>query len=131
MLLLFGNLFALFVAECGGDTVGIGFVWASLKQLILPHNALEHLDESLELAPWLQILDLSHNMITSAKEISCLSNLKYVNLGYNKLEEVPVFNKTALHLLQVLVLKNNYIENLIGESISTPDHSDTSVMTHH
>ncbi|XP_020279249.1 serine/threonine-protein kinase 11-interacting protein isoform X2 [Pseudomyrmex gracilis] len=122
------------LAECGGDTVGIGFVWASLKQLILPHNALEHLDESLELAPWLQILDLSHNMITSAKEISCLSNLKYVNLGYNKLEEVPVFNKTALHLLQVLVLKNNYIENLIGleglECLTELDLSYNCLMEH-
>jgi len=72
------------------------------------------LDASLELAPWLQILDLNHNMITSAKEISCLSALKYVNLGYNKLEEVPTFNKLALHSLQILVLKNNYIDNLNG-----------------
>lgn len=124
---MFDTLIALFVAECGGDTVGIGFVWASLKHLILPHNALEHLDESLELAPWLQILDLSHNMIASAKEISCFSNLKYVNLGYNKLENVPVFNKTTLHSLQVLVLKNNYIDNLTGE----PALLTLSVMTHH
>ncbi|XP_072763614.1 serine/threonine-protein kinase 11-interacting protein isoform X2 [Anoplolepis gracilipes] len=101
------------LAACGGDA-GIGFVWASLRHLILPHNALKCLDESLELAPWLQILDLNHNIITNAKEISCLSDLKYVNLGYNKLEEVPVFNKAALHSLQILVLKNNYIDNLNG-----------------
>ncbi|XP_071648462.1 serine/threonine-protein kinase 11-interacting protein isoform X2 [Temnothorax longispinosus] len=101
------------LAACGGD-VGVGFVWASLKHLVLPHNALKCLDESLELTPWLQILDLSHNMITNAKEISCLSNLRYVNLGYNKLEQVPTFNKAVLHSLQVLVLKNNYIDNLNG-----------------
>ncbi|XP_011874487.1 PREDICTED: serine/threonine-protein kinase 11-interacting protein isoform X2 [Vollenhovia emeryi] len=99
------------LAACGGDA-GVGFVWASLKHLVLPHNALQCLDESLELAPWLQILDLSHNMITNAKEISCLSNLRYVNLGYNKLEHIPTFNKAVLHSLQVLVLKNNYIDNL-------------------
>lgn len=103
----------LFTAACGGDA-GVGFVWASLRHLVLPHNALGCLDESLELAPWLQLLDLSHNMITTAKEISCLLNLRYVNLGYNKLEQVPTFNKAVLHSLQTLVLKNNYIDNLIG-----------------
>lgn len=107
------SLFFLFTALCGGDA-GIGFVWPSLVYLALPHNALECLDESLELTPWLQTLDLSHNMITSAKEILCLSNLKYLNLGYNKLEKVPVFNKAVLHLLQILVLKSNHIDSLNG-----------------
>ncbi|KAL0117693.1 hypothetical protein PUN28_008833 [Cardiocondyla obscurior] len=101
------------LAACGGDA-GVGFIWASLKHLVLPHNALKCLDESLELVPWLEILDLSHNLITNAKEISCLSNLRYVNLGYNQLEQVPVFNKAVLHSLQMLVLKNNYIDNLSG-----------------
>ncbi|XP_077279584.1 serine/threonine-protein kinase 11-interacting protein isoform X2 [Temnothorax americanus] len=103
----------LYIPACGGDA-GVGFVWASLKHLVLPHNALKCLDDALELTPWLQRLDLSHNMITNAKEISCLSNLRYVNLGYNKLEQVPTFNKAVLHSLQVLVLKNNYIDTLNG-----------------
>ncbi|XP_050461636.1 serine/threonine-protein kinase 11-interacting protein isoform X1 [Cataglyphis hispanica] len=121
------------LAACGGDD-GIGFVWASLRHLVLSHNALECLDESLELAPLLQILDLNHNMITSAKEISCLSDLKYVNLGYNKLEEVPIFNKAALHSLQILVLKNNYIDNLNGlqglECLTELDLSFNCLMEH-
>ncbi|XP_018393306.1 PREDICTED: serine/threonine-protein kinase 11-interacting protein isoform X1 [Cyphomyrmex costatus] len=121
------------LAECGGDA-GVGFVWASLRHLVLPHNALKYLDKSLELAPWLQILDLSHNMITNAKELSCLSNLRYVNLGYNKLEEIPIFNKTVLHSLQVLVLKNNYIENLNGleglECLTELDLSFNCLMEH-
>ncbi|XP_018055084.1 PREDICTED: serine/threonine-protein kinase 11-interacting protein isoform X2 [Atta colombica] len=121
------------LAECGGDA-GIGFVWASLRHLMLPHNALKCLDESLELAPWLQILDLSHNMIIDAKEISYLSNLRYVNLGYNKLEQIPIFNKTVLHSLQVLVLKNNYIENLSGlqglECLTELDLSFNCLMEH-
>ncbi|EGI70964.1 PREDICTED: serine/threonine-protein kinase 11-interacting protein isoform X1 [Acromyrmex echinatior] len=121
------------LAECGGDA-GVGFVWASLRHLVLPHNALKCLDESLELAPWLQILDLSHNMIIDAKEISYLSNLRYVNLGYNKLEQIPIFNKTVLHSLQVLVLKNNYIENLSGlqglECLTELDLSFNCLMEH-
>ncbi|XP_012234632.1 serine/threonine-protein kinase 11-interacting protein isoform X2 [Linepithema humile] len=121
------------LATCGGDT-DVGFVWTSLKHLVLPHNALEHLDKSLELAPWLQILDLSHNIITNAKEISCLSNLKHVNLSYNKLEQVSIFNKTVSHSLQVLVLKNNYIDSLNGlqglESLTELDLSYNCLMEH-
>lgn len=121
------------LAACGGDA-GIGFVWGSLKHLALSHNALERLDTSLELAPWLQIIDLSHNFITSAEELSCLPNLKYVNLGYNKLETVPTFSKAASHHLQVLILKNNYIENLNGlqnlESLTKLDLSYNCLMEH-
>ncbi|KZC15076.1 Serine/threonine-protein kinase 11-interacting protein, partial [Dufourea novaeangliae] len=119
--------------SCGGDA-GIGFLWSSLKHLALPHNALERLDASLELAPWLQIIDLSHNLITSADELSCLPNLKYVNLGYNKLDTIPVFNKAASHSLQVLVLKSNYIENLSGlqnlEYLQELDLSFNCLMEH-
>lgn len=121
------------LANCGGDT-GIGFVWSSLKHLALPHNALEKLDTSLELVPWLQVIDLSHNLITSADELSCLPNLKHINLGYNKLERVPTFNEAASRLLQVLVLKNNYIENLDGmqnlECLMELDLSYNCLMEH-
>ncbi|KOX68934.1 Serine/threonine-protein kinase 11-interacting protein [Melipona quadrifasciata] len=121
------------LANCGGDT-GIGFVWSSLKHLALPHNALEKLDTSLELVPWLQVIDLSHNLITSADELSCLPNLKHINLGYNKLERVPTFNEAASRLLQVLVLKNNYIENLDGmqnlECLTELDLSYNCLMEH-
>lgn len=106
-------VFFFFTVTCGGDA-GAGFVWGSLRHLSLPHNALEKLDRSFELTPWLQILDLSHNLLTNAVELDCLPNLKYVNLGYNKLEMVPIFNKSATHSLQILVLKNNYIEDISG-----------------
>ncbi|XP_076644442.1 uncharacterized protein LOC143354324 isoform X2 [Halictus rubicundus] len=101
------------LASCGGDA-SFGFVWSSLIHLALPYNALKELDASMELALWLQTLDLSHNLIASADELACLPNLKYVNLGYNKLETIPAFNKAVSQSLQVLVLKNNYIENLNG-----------------
>ncbi|XP_031832146.1 uncharacterized protein LOC116426790 isoform X2 [Nomia melanderi] len=121
------------LVSCGGDD-GIGFVWSSLKHLALPYNALKQLDTSMELAPWLQIIDLSHNLITSADELSCLPNLKYVNLGYNKLEAIPTFNKAASHSLQVLVLKNNYIEKLNGlqnlECLTELDLSFNCLMDH-
>lgn len=96
----------------------MGFVWASLKRLALPYNGLGRLDKSLELAPWLHTLDLSHNLIVNTGELDCLPSLKYVNLGYNKLEAAPAFNKATYQTLQILVLKNNYIENLNGNYIT-------------
>ncbi|XP_051160698.1 serine/threonine-protein kinase 11-interacting protein isoform X2 [Leptopilina boulardi] len=101
------------LAACGGDA-GVGFVWNSLNRLFLPYNALTGLDKSLELTPWLQMLDLSHNLISKAPEIDCLPSLKYVNLGFNKLETVPPFHKATFHTLQKLILKSNYIDNIKG-----------------
>ncbi|XP_066591773.1 serine/threonine-protein kinase 11-interacting protein isoform X2 [Prorops nasuta] len=101
------------LVDCGGDNAA-GFLWGSLRQLALPHNGLEKLDKSLELAPFLQTLDLSHNLITSTAYLECLYVLKYVNLGFNKLEAGPTFNKLTYHTLQVLVLKNNFIESIDG-----------------
>ncbi|KAK0157378.1 hypothetical protein PV328_011126 [Microctonus aethiopoides] len=121
------------LAACGGDD-GVGFVWASLKRLALPYNGLGRLDKSLELAPWLQTLDLSHNFISIATGLDYLPSLKYVNLGYNKLEFVPSFNKLAYRSLQVLVLKNNYIESINGlqglDSLAELDLSFNCLTTH-
>lgn len=95
--------------SCGADA-GVGFIWASLRRLAIPYNNLTHLDNSLEYAPWLQTLDLSHNHLKRAAELVLLPNLKNVNLGFNDLETVPNFHRSAHHNLQKLILKNNYIE---------------------
>lgn len=115
--------------ECGGDK-SAGFLWNDLKEAIFSHNEIYALDNSLEFAPWLHTLDLSHNNIKCATQLNCLSNLKNLNLSYNKLEAVPEFNGqlcsrlqvtflclfsdtvTIINSLQVLVLKSNFIEDL-------------------
>ena len=56
-------------------------------------------------------------MIVTSSELKCLPSLKYVNLGYNRLEAAPSFNKAAYQTLRILVLKNNYIENLNGKIV--------------
>ncbi|XP_058800960.1 serine/threonine-protein kinase 11-interacting protein isoform X2 [Phymastichus coffea] len=101
------------LASCGADA-GTGFVWGSLHRLALPYNALTHLDKSLEFAPWLEMIDLSHNSIIKATELEYLPNLRNAHLGYNSLESVPTFNKATFHTLQKLILKNNYIDNIHG-----------------
>lgn len=97
--------------KCGGDE-SEGFVWCELKEAIFSHNNLKQIDSSLEFAPWLHTLDLSYNSIKNARALNCLPNLKHVNLSYNHLEAVPAFNGQLCTRIQVLVLSNNFIEDI-------------------
>lgn len=106
------NLRELFI-NCGGDKSD-KFIWSELKEVDLSYNNLKSIDNSLEYVPWLQSLDLSHNKLVNVQAIDCLTNLKHLNLSFNQLEAVPLFNKELSRKLQVLVIKNNYIEDLTG-----------------
>lgn len=88
--------------ECGADK-SAGFLWNELKEAVFSHNGICALDSSLEFVPWLHTLDLSHNNIKCAHELNCLSNLKNLNLSYNKLESVPQFNGQICSRLQVRI----------------------------
>ncbi|KAL0271049.1 UNVERIFIED_CONTAM: hypothetical protein PYX00_008281 [Menopon gallinae] len=101
------------LAECGGDN-SVGFVWSELKEAVISYNNIKVLDTSIAFAPWLQVLDLSHNKLVNVQAIECLPNLKYINLSFNCLSSVPSFSKSARKKLLVLVIKNNYIEDLSG-----------------
>lgn len=97
--------------SCGADN-SQGFVWRHLKEAVFSYNSLDSLDNSLEFAPWLHTLDLSHNRIQNAQLLHCLPNLKYLNISYNQLETVPSFAGQLCSQLRVLILSNNFIENL-------------------
>lgn len=101
------------ISHCGGDQ-SIGFMWNELKSANFSYNALVTIDCSLEFGCALQHLDLSHNHLVSVDAIKYLPNLKYLNLGYNRLPHIPTFNMEAMRRLQVLILSNNYIEDLSG-----------------
>ncbi|GJQ84591.1 hypothetical protein Trydic_g10203 [Trypoxylus dichotomus] len=96
---------------CGADQTEEP-MWHELKEAIFTHNNITEIDDSLKYVPWLNTLDLSNNLIEDADSISSLSNLKYVNLSYNKLTKVPLFNGQICRRLQVLVMHNNFIENI-------------------
>lgn len=96
--------------QCGGDK-SAGFLWNELKEAVFSHNEITALDNSLEFAPWLHTLDLSHNNIKCASELNCLSNLKNLNLSYNKLDSVPQFTGQICSRLQVsCLLYLNYVK---------------------
>ncbi|CAG9768756.1 unnamed protein product [Ceutorhynchus assimilis] len=99
--------------KCGGDC-SHKFNWAELKRANFSHNRLHTIDTSFECTPWLQILDLSHNCITNLDWIDHLPNLKRLNLSYNRLEKAPRFKGLICKRLQVLLLNNNFIEDISG-----------------
>lgn len=109
------NLRELFI-NCGADKSD-KYVWSNLKEANLSYNNLRSIDNSLEYVPWLQALDLSHNKLVNVQAIDCLMNLKYLNLSYNQLEAVPLFNRDLSRKLLVLLLNNNYVEDLTGKYI--------------
>ncbi|KAK9879338.1 hypothetical protein WA026_004189 [Henosepilachna vigintioctopunctata] len=119
--------------ECGAD-FSSRHVWAELKNLVLPYNGLSCLDSSIENAPWLTSLDLSHNELITADEVNLLSNLKYLNLSYNKLPRMPKFSGQLCNRLQILNVSNNFLEDLSEletlVNISELDLSDNCLIDH-
>lgn len=102
------------ISHCGGDKC-TGFKWDNLLTADFSYNLLTTIDSSLEFAPSLQHLNLSHNKLVSVDAIKWLPNLKSVNLAFNRLAFIPTFhNEAATRRLQTLILKSNFIENLAG-----------------
>ncbi|XP_049531914.1 serine/threonine-protein kinase 11-interacting protein isoform X2 [Anopheles darlingi] len=102
------------LVNCGGDNLIEGSQWRSLKSINFAYNMLDYVDSSLELTPWLELLDLSHNQLVSVSAVRCLPNLRVLNLSYNRLNHIPVFHSDATRKLRVLQMANNFLEDLEG-----------------
>uniref|UniRef100_W4VR35 Putative serine/threonine-protein kinase 11-interacting protein n=1 Tax=Corethrella appendiculata TaxID=1370023 RepID=W4VR35_9DIPT len=121
------------ITDCGGDNSN-GFVWNELKFANFSFNNLHHIDDSLEFTPWLEILNLSHNKITSVSAIKWLPNLKVLNLCFNHLKHIPALHTETMKKLQILLLSNNFIEDLNGisrlDSLQELDISSNCIIDH-
>ncbi|KAK3728144.1 hypothetical protein QZH41_019456 [Actinostola sp. cb2023] len=104
---------------CGGDLSSTPFAWEKLKEANLSYNSINTLDDSVKVLPLLEVLNLSHNNIVFPENDDWwqfLSELKYLNLGYNQLNKVPSVPAIKLprFQLKILILRNNDIHNLKG-----------------
>ncbi|CAH0396182.1 unnamed protein product [Bemisia tabaci] len=112
------------------------YLWSELRYLVLQHNRLKSVDNSFIYTPWLQFLDLSFNEIKSINKsiFDPLTNLKYLNVSYNFLTNVPTFNMATSRKLQVLLLQHNLIDDLSGlselENLTCCDLSDNMIPDH-
>ncbi|CAH2002263.1 unnamed protein product [Acanthoscelides obtectus] len=97
--------------KCGGDHSS-RYNWGELKKAKFSHNDLEEINDIFEYTISLHMLDLSHNRLRNAKVINQLPNLKHLNLAYNELVTPPAISGHVRNRLQVLILNNNYIEDL-------------------
>lgn len=60
-----------------------------ISQLNFSHNDIRAIPSHISLVRNLQIIDLSHNKITKIDHIWHLSSIKFINLSYNLISEVP------------------------------------------
>lgn len=121
------------ICHCGGDKSN-GFIWNELKVADFSFNGLKTIDTSLEFAPWLQNINLSHNKLVSVDAIKWLPNLKVLDLSFNCLTHVPMFHVEAAKKLKFLNLTNNFIEDLSPlsrlDALSELDLSGNCLMDH-
>uniref|UniRef100_A0A182SVC2 LIP1 domain-containing protein n=1 Tax=Anopheles maculatus TaxID=74869 RepID=A0A182SVC2_9DIPT len=99
---------------CGGDKADDKKQWRSLRSINFAYNMLDYVDSSLEYASWLEVLNLSHNQLVNVFALRSLPNLRVVNLSYNRLNQIPAFHIDATRKIKVLLLSNNFLEDLDG-----------------
>ncbi|RZF46718.1 hypothetical protein LSTR_LSTR002581 [Laodelphax striatellus] len=88
-------------------------VWEDLHTISFSNNDMEVVSPRMfRGTPWLQFLDLSNNKITNKWCLESLNHLRHINLSYNHLESLPALSEVACPKLDVLILRNNLIDNL-------------------
>lgn len=100
------------IYECGGDNSASPFIWNNLIVVDFSYNALTNIDNSLEYAPYLETLNLSHNQLIDVTALRCLQNIKFLNLSYNRLIKIPIFHPDACKKLQTLIMESNFVEDV-------------------
>uniref|UniRef100_A0A131XAB7 Serine/threonine-protein kinase 11-interacting protein n=1 Tax=Hyalomma excavatum TaxID=257692 RepID=A0A131XAB7_9ACAR len=88
--------------------------WMKIKVANFSYNGITALDDSLTLLPRLEYLDCSNNTISDAKGVEFLHNIRVLNLSFNFIQKLSIYNKGACDTLTVLYLRNNFIEDTAG-----------------
>ena len=63
-------------------------VWSRLAFVSCSNNDMVLMDDSLQLLPAVQSLDLSRNRFVKAANLHCCSKLTYLDLGFNQLRNI-------------------------------------------
>uniref|UniRef100_A0A1B6M5U1 Serine/threonine-protein kinase 11-interacting protein n=1 Tax=Graphocephala atropunctata TaxID=36148 RepID=A0A1B6M5U1_9HEMI len=103
--------------DCLDEILGSSdHIWEELRTAKLCYNDFVILCPFTN-TPWLQYLDLSYNKIEDRLSLQTLKNLKYLNLSFNFLTSVPLLSYEVCNTLKVLLINNNYVQELAVLSV--------------
>ncbi|XP_023530675.1 uncharacterized protein LOC111793156 isoform X1 [Cucurbita pepo subsp. pepo] len=100
--------------------------WSRLSFVSCACNGLVLMDESLQLLPAVETLDLSRNKFAKVDNLRKCVKLKHLDLGFNHLRTVASFTEVPSNLIK-LVLRNNALTTLRGiENLKSLEGLDVS-----
>ncbi|XP_074303507.1 uncharacterized protein LOC141637971 [Silene latifolia] len=100
--------------------------WTRLSFVSCACNGLILMDESLQLLPVVETLDLSRNKLSKVDNLRKCTKLSHLDLGFNQLGSVSLFREVKCHITK-LVLRSNALTSLKGiESLRTIEGLDVS-----
>lgn len=100
--------------------------WNRLSYVSCACNRLLLMDESLQLLPAVETLDLSRNKFAKVDNLRKCTKLKYLDLGFNQLRSVSLFSEVSCPIVK-LVLRNNALTTLRGiENLKSLEGLDVS-----
>ncbi|KAF6140072.1 hypothetical protein GIB67_001813 [Kingdonia uniflora] len=101
-------------------------VWNRLSVVSCACNGLVLMDESLQLLPAVETLDLSRNRFAKVDNLKKLTKLKHLDLGFNHLRSIASFTEVLCPIVK-LVLRNNALTTLRGiENLKSIEGLDLS-----
>ncbi|CAL0312354.1 unnamed protein product [Lupinus luteus] len=100
--------------------------WNRLSFVSCACNGLVLMDESLQLLPAVETLDLSRNKFARVDNLNKCMKLKHLDLGFNHIRTLAPFSQVSCHIVK-LVLRNNAISTLRGiENLNSLEELDVS-----
>ncbi|KAJ6868390.1 hypothetical protein NC651_033456 [Populus alba x Populus x berolinensis] len=100
--------------------------WNRLSFVSCACNRLILMDESLQLLPVVETLDLSRNKFAKVDNLRKCTKLKHLDLGFNHLRSIAPFCEISCHIVK-LVLRNNALTTLHGlENLKSLEALDVS-----
>ncbi|KAF0912560.1 hypothetical protein E2562_015255 [Oryza meyeriana var. granulata] len=88
-------------------------VWGRLLFVSCASNGLMLMDESLQLLPAVETLDLSRNRFAKVDNLRKCTKLRILDLGFNHLRSISSLSEACSRIVQ-LVLRNNALTTLHG-----------------
>ncbi|KAL3512164.1 hypothetical protein ACH5RR_024881 [Cinchona calisaya] len=87
--------------------------WNRLSFVSCAYNGLLLMDESLQLLPAVDTLDLSRNKFAKVDNLRKCTKLKHLDLGFNHLRSIASLSEVSCQIVK-LVLRNNALTTLRG-----------------